>query len=180
MHTSISHYNTISQAPGSYYHTIALKSGIDKIGGMRKADLISQIANRQRAAIKAVMSKHDLKVTPWCRSAGISEGTLRNFLSGENDALGSTNIERLAITAGISIAEIFGEEVHYKIDDDLMLKCTKCILTTAKNKGRKLSRVQEMAYTVLLYNHINEYRKKGENIEPSLSLAALILQQQVA
>lgn len=142
---------------------------------MSKTNVRAQIAQRQRAAIKHAMAKHGLIVTSWCRDAGISEGTLRNFLSGENESMQTNNLEMLARAAGVSLSELLGEEVHYKADNDLMQKSVESILRAAKDSRIKLSRAEEMAYAVMLYNHVIEYRKKGKDAVPDEVMGALVL-----
>lgn len=147
---------------------------------MTKSDIREQIAKKHRAAIKAVIGKYGLRVAPWCIKAGISEGTLRNFLAGESDSLGANTLEMLAMAAGISIAELLGQEVHYKADDELMMKSAESILKAAKAKNAKLTRAQEMAYTVMLYNHAIEYKRQGQEVSPNEAMAALILKESIA
>lgn len=62
-----------------------------------------------------------------------------------------------------------------KADKDLMLESTKAILSAAQIMGLKLTLAEEMAYTVMLYNHTIEYKCK-----PDAGLAAAILKQEVA
>jgi len=143
---------------------------------MRKTQLKEEIAEIHRRAIRNVMAEHDLKVAPWCLKAGITEGALRNFLSGAVDSMGANTLELLARAAGISLGELLGEEVHYKADNNLMMHCVDSILKAAKTKKIKLTRAQEMTYSVMLYNHVIEYRRQGEIASPNEAMAALILQ----
>lgn len=64
------------------------------------------IADRQRRSIKKVMFDRHLKVAPWCEDAGISEGTLRNFLAGESNSITTVNAQKLADKAFVSISEL--------------------------------------------------------------------------
>lgn len=118
----ISHYNTNSQGSNSHYQTIALQYEPNKLASMQKAkktdvksDVKSEIADQQRAAINFWLKKKDLSVLGWCTQAGISEGTLRNFLSGQNGAMGSDTVELLARAIHISVGELLGGPKNIKI-----------------------------------------------------------------
>lgn len=65
-----------------------------------------QIANNQRKAIKIFMAARDLSVNGWCKDAGLSEGTLRNFLKGVSGEIGTANLELLANAAGVMVGDI--------------------------------------------------------------------------
>lgn len=147
---------------------------------MKKTDIRQKIALRHRASIRSFMAREGLRVSPWCTKAGITEGALRNFLNGESDAMGANNLELLATAAGATVGELLGEQVHYKADDNLMIRSAKSILTVAKTKRMKLSRAEEMVYTVKLYNLVIEYRRKGSDVSPNEAMADLILSNRVA
>lgn len=171
----ISHNNANSQAGNPHYLTDAIKANSSSLSVMKKTEIRDKISQRHRAAIRAAMKKHGLKVSPWCKDAGITEGALRNFLNGDNESMGVNNLELLASAINISIGELLGEEIHYKVDDDLMQRAAISIISAAKKKGLKLSRAQEMAYTVMLYNHAIEYRRQGHSVEPNEAMAVLFL-----
>lgn len=143
--------------------------------GMSKTDVRDQIAQRHRQAIRKVMAERGLQVSPWCKRAGITEGALRNFLNGDSESMGANSLDLLAGAAGVTLGSLLGEEIHYKIDDELMEKAVDSILLAAKSGGKKLNRAQEMAYAVMLYNHLIDYKKQGEYAEPNTAMAALIL-----
>ncbi len=175
MHTNISHNNAVQSIGNSHYHAIALKSAPRYREGMSKSSARDQIAKRHRQSIRRVMAERGLQVAPWCRLAGMGESTLRNFLNGDSDSMGANTLEILAHAAGVSVGYLLGEEIHYKVDNELMNKSIAVILSAAKSENRKLSRVEEMAYSVMLYNHLVEYRRRGEASEPNEAIAALIL-----
>lgn len=106
----ISHNITISQETNSHIATMALLAPMaimsSMVDSLREKKI--KIADRQRLAIERIMRRYDLKVAPWCRLAGITEGALRNFLnaSGKPGAMGSDNLELLANAIGITIAEL--------------------------------------------------------------------------
>lgn len=63
----------------------------------------------------------------------------------------------------------------HAVDEDLITAAMGSIVTVAKAKKIKLSEIERMVYAVQLYNHVMKYRGKGEKIEPSESIAELIL-----
>lgn len=64
--------------------------------------------------------------------------------------------------------------VKYEFDDDLIKKCGDAILDVAHSRHRKLTPSELIAYTILLYRHVMEFRTA-----PSNENAWLILQQRV-
>lgn len=62
-----------------------------------------------RAAIRRFMKENDLKPKPWAEQSGVSEGTLRAFLSGENDSITYKTLRRLADSANVPVSELIGE-----------------------------------------------------------------------
>lgn len=65
--------------------------------------------DQRRRALRAFMDARRLKVFPWCKAAGISEGTLRNFLNGDSDSLSDRSYELLAAAADTTVANLRGE-----------------------------------------------------------------------
>lgn len=66
---------------------------------------------QRRRALRAFMESREppLKTFPWCVAAGISEGTLRNFLAGESESLSDRSYELLARAADVTVGELRGE-----------------------------------------------------------------------
>jgi len=77
-------------------------------------------AERRRGALRRFMDAQGLRPATWARQAGVSEGTLRNFLAGRSDSLSQATLEKLAAARGVSAAALItGEpspEVASKID----------------------------------------------------------------
>lgn len=142
---------------------------------MRINDERTRIAERHRAALRYWIKTRDLTVDGWCKKAGIREGTLRNFLNGNSATLLASNVELLAKALGLSVGQLLREEVHYTADDDLMLNAANAIQEAAAAQQKKLTLEQLMAYTVMLYNYVLEYRNKGSDVAPNEAMAALIL-----
>lgn len=69
-------------------------------------------AERRRMALRQFMKIHGLKVFPWARKAGVSEGALRNFLNGKSSSLSTRTLDALARAAGVSVSTLLGETGH--------------------------------------------------------------------
>lgn len=65
-------------------------------------------ATKQREILVSVMKRENLNVNSWCKKAGISEGTLRHFLSGANGSMGADKWELLAKSIGKTASELMG------------------------------------------------------------------------
>jgi transcriptional regulator with XRE-family HTH domain len=66
------------------------------------------IIENQRRSFKHFMLKNKLNAFSWAKKAGISEATIRHYLSGRNNSLTSVNIERLAKSVGASAQDLIG------------------------------------------------------------------------
>lgn len=62
-----------------------------------------------RRHLRAFMKKHGLNANRWAKRAGLSEGTIRNFLKGNSSSLRSVTLEKLASAAGVTVGELLGE-----------------------------------------------------------------------
>lgn len=109
--SNISYNNATRQVSNSHYYAVALNYEKSIKTRMSIKDQKQDVAARQRAAIKRVMNRLNLKILPWCNSAGITEGSLRAFLKGDNNAMGSDNLELLANAVGLSLGALLDEPV---------------------------------------------------------------------
>ena len=127
MFTTISHYNADCQPQNSYYQTIADKGKSFIFFGMKKTDKKEAIAKKHRAALRYWMETLDLNVSQWAKKAGIGEGTLRNFLSGNAESLQSDTLEYLAEAIGKNVGQMLNLEKEELISKDecidMMGKC---------------------------------------------------------
>jgi hypothetical protein len=67
---------------------------------------------QRRRALRAVMKEHNLTTNGWAVAAGVSEGTIRNFLNGGehgSDSLSDRTYTLLASAIGVTVAELQGE-----------------------------------------------------------------------
>lgn len=135
------------------------------------------IAEKHRAALQYWIKSLDLTVDGWCRNAGISEGTLRNFLSGERSTtLLAANLELLAKALKMTVGQLLREDsITYKADENLMKSCVDAIQRASEEMKTQLSTGALMAKAVELYNNVIEYRMKGEEIQPNILIARLVL-----
>ncbi len=66
------------------------------------------IIENQRQSFRNFMLKNKLNAFSWAKKAGISEATIRHYLSGRNNSLTSVSIERLAKSVGASAQDLIG------------------------------------------------------------------------
>lgn len=78
------------------------------------------IPEKNRAAIRNFMAKEGLKVTSWCKSAGIAEATLRNFLKGSSRTLTVEKLSALADAVN-AIVYIKGSVIRMTMDDSISI-----------------------------------------------------------
>jgi transcriptional regulator with XRE-family HTH domain len=60
------------------------------------------ILEKQRTNFKKFMTEHKLNSSSWARKSGVSEATIRHYLSGRNKSITAINLEKLADAAGVS------------------------------------------------------------------------------
>lgn len=109
-------------------------------------------------------------------SIGKKKDTISKWERGERK-LKLEEAIKVSHVLGITIGDIAGEIEGnlYEADEELMKLSAEAIQGAATSSGKKISLPEAMAYTVQLYNHVIDYRKKGENIFPNEAMAALIL-----
>lgn len=61
------------------------------------------------------------------------------------------------------------------INEELMIKSAEAITKAVKSNKMNLPILDAVSYTVQLYKHVLEYRRRGEEIDPTESIASLIL-----
>jgi transcriptional regulator with XRE-family HTH domain len=62
-----------------------------------------------REALRAFMQARGLKAFPWCKKAGIGEGTLRGFLNRETANLTLETLTKLAAAENVTVGTLIGE-----------------------------------------------------------------------
>jgi len=72
--------------------------------------MMSDEAELRREALRRFMDERGLKVYPWAKKAGISEGSIRNFLTGASSSLSADTLKKLARVAGVPVWALTGEE----------------------------------------------------------------------
>lgn len=73
---------------------------------------------QRRRALKAVMRERELTINGWAVAAGVSEGTIRNFLKGGehgSDSLSDRTYSLLANAIGVTVAELQGEKAPDRV-----------------------------------------------------------------
>lgn len=62
---------------------------------------------RKREELQRFIDARGLKVRPWAERAGLSHGTVRNFLTGRSQTMTQATIEALAVAADATPADMF-------------------------------------------------------------------------
>lgn len=107
--------------------------------------------------------------------AGCKPDVVRNRLSGKAKTWREDTHKKIMMV-------LWPDQVYpdANIDDDLMRRCAEVIMHVASEQKKLLPLPNAMAYTVMLYKHILEYRRKGSIVEPNEAIAALILKEKIA
>ncbi|MCT4634705.1 MAG: helix-turn-helix transcriptional regulator [Rickettsiales bacterium] len=71
-------------------------------------ELDKEIIDHQRNTFKEFMQQQNLTPSSWAKKAGVTEATIRHYLSGRSQSLTSLVLEKLANSAGVSVSEIIG------------------------------------------------------------------------
>lgn len=66
-----------------------------------------QTANLRRQDLQRFITARKIKVARWAKEAGISEGTIRNFLTKRSETLTQATVDALAAAMGVATAVIF-------------------------------------------------------------------------
>lgn len=64
---------------------------------------------KQRDNFISFMKEHNLNPNSWAKKAGISEATIRHFISGRNRSITISNLEKLAHSVNVSAHEIISD-----------------------------------------------------------------------
>jgi len=63
----------------------------------------------RREALRRFIEANKIKVTVWCREAGVSNGSVRAFLKGDSNSLTDKTLTKLAGASGVSVGVLTGE-----------------------------------------------------------------------
>ena len=74
---------------------------------------IAEIKNYQRECFIRFMKENGLKSSTWSKKAGISEATIRHYLSGRNSSMTAVNLELLAQSTNASISSIIDNNYKF-------------------------------------------------------------------
>lgn len=73
--------------------------------------MASAAEDRRKALKDYIKSQDGLKVKPWCKEAGVSDGTVRNFLAGKSRSLRHETLQKLAKARDATVADLIGEKL---------------------------------------------------------------------
>lgn len=93
--------------------------------------MTEEIIQKQRDSFKQFMQKNNLNANAWAKKAGITEATIRHYLSGRNQSLTSVNLERLAKAIGVRATDIISSEIEK--DPDIKNFKPKSIIEIERN-----------------------------------------------
>jgi len=126
--------------------------------------------------IKEFRKRANLSQQKLADMSGTTAATIMKLEKGDMQ-LTTVWIERISAALRINPLDLISPgtvEKIYKADENLMQQCIIVVMIAANANERRLKPEEMVAYTVKLYNHVMEYRSKGENISPSESLAIKI------
>ena len=67
---------------------------------------VEEIKSYQRSCLVNFMKKNKLNSGLWSKKAGISEGTIRHYLSGRNSSITIANLGLLAQSVNVKISDL--------------------------------------------------------------------------
>jgi SOS-response transcriptional repressor LexA len=74
---------------------------------MRRMKKKQQTTNLRRQDLQRFITARKIKVARWAKEAGISEGTIRNFLTKRSETLTQATVDALAAAMGVATSVIF-------------------------------------------------------------------------
>lgn len=79
----------------------------------------------RRRHIVEFMAERGLKIKPWAAEAGIAESGLRNYLERRTASMTYDSLDKLALAADTTVAEMVGEKLRtlQPSDDIVAIKC---------------------------------------------------------
>ena len=134
--------------------------------------------------IKEFRLERGLSLAKLEEETGISAQQLNRLEKGER-RLNQSNMVVIAAALKIAPEELImsaaqsNKKQIYAADEDLMMRAADAVQQAIKNGKKKITLQDASKCTVRLYNHVMEYRKKGEIIEPSEAMATLILKSSI-
>lgn len=82
-------------------------SHLDAYNPAPMARVDKKLAEQRRGELAAFIEARNLKPSRWAKAAGVSDGTIRNFLNGISDTLTQATIDALANAERVDAADIF-------------------------------------------------------------------------
>ncbi len=79
----------------------------------------SEIINLQRENLRKFMKLNNLNANSWTKKAGISEGTIRNYLSGRSASISTLSLELLAQAIGVNSCRLLWNNYSDSLDNNI-------------------------------------------------------------
>lgn len=141
------------------------------------------IIDYQRNTFKEFMQQHKLNASSWAKKAGITEATIRHYLSGRSQSLTSLVLEKLASSIGVSVSEIIGgKNFVYKnvelqditLNRPLMLQSLIDVEEFITNSDLKIDAKKKAYISMAWYDLAQMLKKDKKNNPTEPSLAELM------
>lgn len=142
------------------------------------------IIDKQRNALKCFMQERKLTPFTWAKKAGITEATIRHYLSGRSQSLTSLVLEKLARSAEATVNDLVGGDhsaINQNIDPEKALLNREIMISSLLDIEEFLAKSelkispQEKAYISLAWYDLAQMLKQnGITNLPKKSLESLI------
>jgi DNA-binding Xre family transcriptional regulator len=127
------------------------------------------IYTQQKQSLIKFMAEKGLNPNSWAKLAGISEATIRHFISGRSKSITSANLAKLAMAANADVVDIIGEvankEIAYDIDRELFIK-SYCEIADFINNNFKNIPPQVCANIILSWYEISKLKNRDSQAIP--------------
>ncbi len=137
--------------------------------------MAEDIYNKQKQNFLNFMKDHNLNANSWAKKAGISEATIRHFLSGRNKSITLANLEKLARAAGVSPSTIIKEDSRNLIlDKDQFIEAYCNVHQFINISGKKLDLLAQ-AKVILAWYELSILNKNNNTLDNFLKLITNIV-----
>jgi transcriptional regulator with XRE-family HTH domain len=134
---------------------------------------------KARQALRQFMLNRKLKIDPWAKRAGVSSGTIRNFLDGRSSSLTHKTLEKLAGAESVPIAVLIDPEYQESAneaaklteDEALLFDCIVAFEEVVEELGMRLSVEKKARRIIEMYRLQRERHAAGR---PALSGAEIV------
>lgn len=143
------------------------------------------IIEKQREIFKGFMQRHRLNANAWAKKSGVTEATIRHYLNGRTQSLTGLVLEKLAGSAGASVADLIVENQYLhdqetkeflSFDRELMLQTLINVEAYVRSADIKLS-VEEKANVFMAWYDLAKLLKLEKKENPHQELINTLMQK---